>query len=181
MSPPPSSAKASGGVVSDAAAAKAADLVLVCGPTGLVMMGGVPPVSERRFLSCSVSLQAQIFAVVGIFTDLDDIALSLSMAIGNAHALWPMKPPIVVVGLVQVPPNFLQLWMNLALLRLSVTMMMLSGSSVRALILLFFEFFSAIVLMKAPKFLLAESALLIARRNACQLLWSCIVLYVIFL
>jgi hypothetical protein len=145
------------------------------------MMGGVPPVSERRFLSCSVSLQAQIFAVVGIFTDLDVVALSLSMTIGNARAPWPMRPPIVVVGLVRVLPNFLQLWMNLTLLRLSATMMMLCGSSVRAVMLSFFEFFSAIALMKAPKFLLAESALLIARRCACQLLWSCIVLYVIFL
>jgi hypothetical protein len=49
------------------------------------MMGGVP-VLEVRSLSLSVSLQAQIFTVVGIFSDLDDLALSLSMTIGKAHA-----------------------------------------------------------------------------------------------
>jgi hypothetical protein len=178
--PPPSSgAEAAGGVVSDAGAAKAADLDLVLVPSG---MGGVPPaVSERRFLSCSVSLQAQIFEVVGIFTDIDDLASSSSMMIGKACAPWPMRPPIVVAVFVRVPPNFLQLWMNLTLLRLSATMMMLSGSSVRVVILSFFEVFSAIALMKAPKFLLAELASLIERRCACQLLWSCIVVYVNFL
>ena len=145
-------------------------------------MEGVPSaVSERRFLSCSVSLQAQIFEVVGIFTDVDDIALSLLMMIGKARAPWPMRPPIIMADLVQVPPNFLQLWMNLNLLRLSATMMMLSRSYVRVVILSFFEFFSAIALMKAPKFLLAKSASLIEQRCACQLLRSCIVVYVIFL
>ncbi len=93
---------------------------------------------ERRFLSCSVSLQAQIFEVVGIFTDIDDVASSLSMMIGKAHAPLPMRPPINVADLVQGPPNFLQLWMNLTLLRLSVTTMMLSGSSVKVVILSFF-------------------------------------------
>jgi hypothetical protein len=108
VSPPPSSgAEAAGGVISDAGAAKAADLDLVLVPSG---MGGVPPaVLERRLLSCSVSLQAQIFEVVGIFTDVDDIALSLLMMIGNARAPWSMRPPIVVAVFVQVPSNFLQL------------------------------------------------------------------------
>ncbi len=180
LCPPPSSgAEAAGGVVSDAGAAKAANLDLLLVPLG---MGGVPPaVLERRFLSCSVSLQAQIFEVVGIFTDVDDIVLSSSMMIGKARAPWPMRPSIIVADLVQVPPNFLQLWMNLTLLRLSTTMMMLSGSSIRAVFLSFFEFFSAIALMKAPKFLLAKSASLIEQRCACQLLRSCIVVYVIFL
>ncbi len=73
--------------------------------------------------------------MVGIFTDIDDIASSLLMMIGKARALWPMRPPIVVAYLVQVTTNFLQLWMNLTLLWLSATMMMLSGSSVRAVIL----------------------------------------------
>jgi hypothetical protein len=131
VSPPPSSgAEAAGGIVSDAGAAEAANLDLVLVPLG---MGGVPPaVLEKRFLSCSVSFQAQIFEVVGIFTDVDDVASPLLMMIGKAHAPWPMRPPIIMADLVQVPPNFLQLWMNLTLLWLSTTMMMLSGSSVRA-------------------------------------------------
>ena len=33
------------------------------------------------------------------------------MRIGKALAPWPTRPTTVVVGLVWVPPNFLQLWM----------------------------------------------------------------------
>ena len=35
------------------------------------------------------------------------------MMIGKALAPWPTRPKTVVVGLVRVPPNFFQLWMNL--------------------------------------------------------------------
>jgi hypothetical protein len=122
-----------------------------------------------------VSLQAQIFEVVGIFTDIDDVALSLLMMIGKARAPWPMRPPIVVADLVRVPPNLLQLWMNLTLLRLSATMMMLSGSSVRVVILSFFEFLASIALTKASKFLFAVSFSFTAWRCASQLFWRGIV------
>ena len=63
---------------------------------------------------------------------------------------------MVIVGLVRVPPNFLQLWMNLILFP-STTSKMLSGSSVMALILSIFEFSVAIAPMNAPKCLFAES------------------------
>ena len=63
---------------------------------------------------------------------------------------------MVVDGLVWVPPNFLQLWMNLILFP-STTSKMLSGSSVMALILSIFEFSVAIAPMNAPKCLFAES------------------------
>ena len=91
------------------------------------------------------------------------------MMIGNALTPWPMRPATVVVGLVRVPPNFLQLWMNLIFFP-STTSMMLSGSSVIALILSIFEFSVAMAPMNAPKCLLAASVSFMVRRCACQLL-----------
>ena len=76
---------------------------------------------------------------------------------------------MVVVGLVRVPPNFLQLWMNLIFFP-STTSMMLSGSSVIVLILSIFEFSVAMAPMNAPKCLLAASVSFMVRRCACQLL-----------
>ena len=106
-------------------------------------------------LSSVTSLHAQILASKGTDTSFE-VAFSESMTIGNALAPWPMRLATVVIGLVRVPPNFLQLWMNLILFP-STTSKMLSGSSVMALILSVFEFSVAIVPMNAPKCLFAES------------------------
>ncbi len=92
-----------------------------------------------NFLSSVTSLHAQILASEGTDTSFEVAAFSESMTIGNALAPWPMRLATVVVGLVWVPPNFLQLWMNLILFP-STTNKMLSGSSVMALILSFLNF-----------------------------------------
>jgi len=52
----------------------------------------------------------------------------------------------------------------------STTSMMLSGSSMMALIFSFFEFSVAMATMKASKFLLAASVSFVVQRYACQLL-----------
>jgi hypothetical protein len=51
--------------------------------------------------------------IQGDLTFCEVTALSKSMTIGNALAPWPIRPMPVVVGLVRVPPNFLQLRMHL--------------------------------------------------------------------
>ena len=122
-----------------------------------------------KSLSSMASLHAQILASDGTDTSIEVAAFSESMTIGNAFAPWPMRQATVVVGLVRLPPNFLQLWMNLIFFPLT-TSKMLSGSSVMALILSIFEFSIAIATMKAPKCLFAESVSFVVRRCACQLL-----------
>jgi hypothetical protein len=117
----------------------------------------------------AASLHAQILASKGTVTSCEVMALSESMTIGKALAPWLIRPTMVVVGLVRVPPNFLQLWMNLIFFCLT-TSIMLFGSSVMALIFSFFEFSAVIALMKALKFLLAVSVSFAAQRCACQLL-----------
>jgi hypothetical protein len=122
-------------------------------------------------LSSVTSLHAQILASEGTDTSFEVAAFSELMTIGNALASWPMRLATVVVGLVRVPPNFLQLWMNLILFP-STTSKILSGSSVMALILSIFDFSIAIAPMNAPKYLFADSASFVVRRCACQLLLS---------
>jgi hypothetical protein len=55
------------------------------------------------------SLRAHILASDGTDTSFEVAAFSESMTIGNAFAPWPMRQATVVVGLVRLPPNFLQL------------------------------------------------------------------------
>ena len=120
-------------------------------------------------LSSVASLHAQILASKGTNTSFEVTAFSESMTIGKALTPWPTRPTTVVVGLVRVPPNFLQLWMNLIFF-CSTTSMMLSGSSVMALIFSIFDFYVAMVTMKASKFVLAASVSFVVQRYACQLL-----------
>jgi hypothetical protein len=122
--------------------------------------GGVMEVLLSNSLSSVASLHAQILASEGTNTSFEVTAFSESMTIGKALAPWLMRPTTVVVGLVQVPPNFLQLWMNLIFFY-STTSMMLSGSSVMVLILSIFEFFIVMAAMKASKFLLAVLVLFV--------------------
>jgi hypothetical protein len=122
-------------------------------------------------LSSMASLHAQILASDGTDTSFEVASFSESMTIGNAFAPWPMRLATVVVGLARVPPNFLQLWMNLIFFP-STTSKMLSGSSVMALILSIFEFSVAMAPMNAPKCLFAKSVSFVVRRCACQLLLS---------
>jgi len=100
-------------------------------------------------------------------TSFEVTAFSESMTIGKALAPWPMRPTMVVVGLVRVPPYFLQLWMNLIFF-FSTTSTILSGSSMVALMI--FGFSVAMAMMKASKFLLTASVSFMVRRCACQLL-----------
>jgi hypothetical protein len=65
-----------------------------------------------------------------------------------------MRPATVTLGLVLVPPNFLQLWTNLIVWFLTARMMQ-SGSLVMALILSLLDLSSPNMLMNAPKLLLA--------------------------
>ena len=116
-------------------------------------------------LSPVASLHVQILASEGTVTSFEVVAFAKSIIIGKALAPWLIRPRTVMVGLVRMPPNILQLWMNLIFF-CSTTRMMLSGSSMMALIFSIFEFSVAIVSMKASKFLLATSVSFEARRYA---------------
>ena len=120
-------------------------------------------------LSSVASLHIQILASDGNVTSFEVVAFVELMTIGKALAPRPIRPTTVMVGLVRVLPNFFQLWMNLIFF-CSTASMMLSGSSVMALIFSIFEFSVAIASMKTSKFLLAISVSFMARRYVCQLL-----------
>jgi len=64
-------------------------------------------------LSSAASLHAQSLASEGTNTSFEVTVFSKSMTIRKDLAPWPTRPIMVVVGLVRVPPKFLQLWMNL--------------------------------------------------------------------
>ncbi len=95
-----------GGVVS---LAVAPPQLLVLAP--VATEGGVALLSNSLILMAS--LHTQILESEGTITSFELVAFSNSMMIGNALSPWPMRPTMVVVGLVRVLPNFLQLWMNL--------------------------------------------------------------------
>jgi len=114
-------------------------------------------------LSSVTSLHAHILVSKGTDTSFEVAAFSKSMTVGNALAPWPMRLAMVVVGLVRVPPYFLQLRMNLIFFP-SATSKMLLGSSVMALILSIFEFSVVLAPMNASKCLFTESVLFVVRR-----------------
>jgi hypothetical protein len=78
----------------------------------------------RRSSGSFVLLQRQISSVGGILT-----SVAAVMTMGDARDPLPMRPPMVMVELVHVRPNFLQLWTNFTRWRLS-------ASSVRAFLIL---------------------------------------------
>ncbi len=76
--------------------------------------GGVlSPVEFSRSLSSLEFLHDQILVIKGMVTSFKVVTLSGSMMIGRAFAFSSMTPATVMSGLVLVPTNFLQLWMNL--------------------------------------------------------------------
>ena len=115
------------------------------------------------------------FLVGGIFTSMAVVATSMLMTMREALGPLPMRPPMLTVEMVQVPPNFLQLWTKFTQRWLLATTTMLSGSSVRALILSFFYLSLLRALTKAPRFLFAASCAFAVLRCDCQLLWRIIV------
>ena len=76
-----------------------------------VAMGNGVALLSDYFISVA-PLHAQILASEEIVTFFELVDFSESITIGNALAPWPIRLTTVVVGLVRVPPIFLQLWLN---------------------------------------------------------------------